>query len=155
VRALRTIGETTGFSTGSDDVSATVIDLEARLTALQAAESSYLDLIDRAANVAEVMSVYSALTEVRAQIESLEAQARTIADQVEMAALSVSFTREAQPIVEATEGFDPAAIAERALGDLAGIARGLIGTLIYGSVLLAPVATIGALVVAFRRIRRR
>lgn len=155
VRALRTLGEVTSYSTGSEDVTVIVADLDARLTALRAAETSYLALVERATDVADVMAVYTALTEVRAQIESLEAQARGYADSVTMAALSVSFTRTPQPIAEATEGFDPLAIAERAIGDLAGAGRGLLGSLIYLTIVAGPFLLVGGTVLLVRRLRRR
>jgi hypothetical protein len=101
------------------------------------------------------MAVYTALTEVRAQIESLEAQARGYADSVAMASLSVSFTRTPSPITEATEGFDPLAIAERAIGDLAGAGRGLLGSLIYLTIVAGPFLLVGGAVLLIRRTRRR
>ena len=155
VRALRTLGEVTSYSTGSEDVTIVVADLDARLIALRAAEASYLALVERATDVADVMAVYTALTEVRAQIESLEAQARGYADSVAMASLSVSFTRTPQPIAEATEGFDPLAIAERAIGDLAAAGRGLLGSLIYLTIVVGPFLLVGGTVLLVRRLRRR
>ena len=155
VRALRTLGEVTSYSTGSEDVTIVVADLDARLIALRAAEASYLALVERATDVADVMAVYTALTEVRAQIESLEAQARGYADSVAMASLSVSFTRTPQPIAEATEGFDPLAIAERAIGDLATAGRGLLGSLIYLTIVAGPFLLVGGTVLLVRRLRRR
>lgn len=155
VRALRALGEVTSYSTGSEDVTVVVADLDARLTALRAAEASYLALVERATDVADVMAVYTALTDVRAQIESLEAQARGYADSVAMASLSVSFTRTPQPIAEATEGFDPLAIAERAIGDLAGAGRTLLGLLIYLTIVAGPFLLVAGAVLLVRRARRR
>lgn len=154
VDAIRAIGEVTSYSTGSDDVTAVVTDLDARLVALRAAESTYLALIERATAVADVMAVYAALTEMRAQIESLEAQLRSYESQVQMASISLSLTRAPAPIEEATEGFDPAAIVERAIGDVAGLGRSVASLLIYLGVVLLPIFLIGGGVVVVRRLRR-
>ena len=72
-----------------------------------------------------------------------------------MASLSVSFTRTPQPIAEATEGFDPLAIAERAIGDLATAGRGLLGSLIYLTIVAGPFLLVGGTVLLVRRLRRR
>jgi len=74
----------------ADDVSEHWIDLEARLAAKSRLEQRYLELVARAANIAEVLAVEAELGKVRSDVESMQARMRKLGDQVAMSTLTVT-----------------------------------------------------------------
>ena len=72
-----------------DDVGAQITDIEARLRNLRAQEEAIRVLMERASNVPETLQVQSQLTELRGQIEQLDAQRLRLDDAVTFATLTV------------------------------------------------------------------
>jgi hypothetical protein len=77
-------------STDSRDVSRTLTDEDAKLRNLRAEESQYLAIIKRASRVKDIVAVTEKLSEVRGEIERLEAERRYLSGQVEMAAIAIT-----------------------------------------------------------------
>ena len=88
--AIGTIGVLVHSELDVTDVTAPWLDLEARLTAKTALEQRYLELVGRAANIAEVLSVEAELGKVRGDLESMQAQMRGLRDQVAMSSLAIT-----------------------------------------------------------------
>ena len=66
-----------GERTATEDVTAQVVDLAARITNLQATERALQGIMDRAVEIKDVLAVQAELTTVRGQIEQLTAQKST------------------------------------------------------------------------------
>jgi hypothetical protein len=77
-QSVAALGTVTAQGQSSSDVTQQYIDLNGRLTALQAERSAYLALLQRATNVADALKVQQALTDVQAQIESLTAEIQSL-----------------------------------------------------------------------------
>lgn len=75
-----------------DDVTASYIDLEARLKALKAEQESYLRLMEMATTVDEILSIQSYLSNVNYQIESFTAQLKSYDSLISYSTLSLSIT---------------------------------------------------------------
>lgn len=89
------LGEETGRSLGSEDVTDTVVDLQARLDSQRASVERVRALLDRADTLGEVVSIEGQLTKRTADLESLEARVAALRAQVDLASLTVHFvTRE-------------------------------------------------------------
>ncbi len=76
----------------SSDVSAQVVDLEARLKNERAKEAQYVLILKNAVKISDVLEVTNALSGVRGQIEQLEGQINYLARQTSMSTISVSLT---------------------------------------------------------------
>lgn len=87
---VKGIGEVVGESVGSDDVTEQVIDLQARLRSEQAKEVSFLELLDRADTVSDLLSIERELARVRTEIERLTGQLSFIEQRVNLATIHVS-----------------------------------------------------------------
>ena len=159
VSALRGMGEQLSFTVTEDDVTTELIDLEARLKNLRAAEESYRVLLDEAVNVEEVLMVQARLDEIRGQIESLDGQRAYLQRQADMATLAVTLSTPAQPISEQTDDFDPGRVASEALAGLLGLGQTALTMLIYLAILGVPLALLASVVLVplwlFRRRRTR
>ena len=83
-------GEVKSEATNEEDVTAVVIDIEARLENLRAAEQEYRELLDRAETVEDILAIQNQLFAVRGEIEAYEAQLEYYTDQVDLATLTVS-----------------------------------------------------------------
>jgi hypothetical protein len=153
-------GEVVAEATRESDVTRQIVDLEARITNLEASEATYRVLLERAERIEDILTVQSRLDGVRGEIEQLEAQLQDIEGDADLSTLSVSLLPVAEPVAETTEGWDPGAQASAALATLVGIGQGLLGVAIWiGIVWLPAMLVLGAvLLVAYRavlEVRRR
>ncbi len=88
--------------TDSSDVTKQWVDNEARLRNYRAEEARYLEIMKRSVKVKDTLEVAEKLSDVRGRIETLEAEMRTLAQQVDMTAMTVTFRTEAQAVAAAT-----------------------------------------------------
>jgi hypothetical protein len=98
--------EVLSSSADSKDVTDQLVDLDARLTALRAEETRYLQLFASAKTVDEMLKVQVALSQLRQQIESLAAQQKNTADRVAFSTISLNVVSTAEPTV-GTGRWDP------------------------------------------------
>ena len=89
VSELAALGEVLDQSLGSQDVSGEVIDLEARVRALRTQEARLLELLGRAEDLQQVLTLERELTRTRSQIEQIEGQLRFIERRVELATVTL------------------------------------------------------------------
>jgi hypothetical protein len=151
-------GEVKAEATNEEDVTAVVIDIEARLENLRAAETEYRELLDQAETVEDILAIQNQLFAVRGEIESYEAQLEYYTDQVDLATLTVSVIPTAEPVTAATEDFDPTAIAKEAVASLVSFGQWLVEAGIWLLIVGIPALIVFGIVAfvvwkLFRRIR--
>ena len=73
------------------DVTEEFVDVEARLKAKKIVEQRYLDLLDKAHSVGDILQIENELARLREEIESTEGRLRYLKDQVSLSTLSISF----------------------------------------------------------------
>jgi len=113
-------------STESRDVTEEYVDLQARLHNLEATETQYLVLMEKAETVEEMLKVQQALSNVRGQIEQIEGRIKYLERTSDMALIEVSL-EETKKLAERWSGFDAFRSAVRGLTTFwRGIATGLI-----------------------------
>ncbi|MGB3543740.1 DUF4349 domain-containing protein [Rubrivirga sp.] len=98
-------GEIESRSVSVDDVTRQVADVEARLGARRAAETQYLELMQRSGSIEDVLAVQARLQEVREQIESAEAQLRAMRDQVSLSTLTLTLFEASAAGITSGPGF--------------------------------------------------
>ncbi len=159
--ALRAIGtKILGEQTSSQEVTAQVVDLGARLANLRVTEAALQGIMDRATKIPDVLAVQEQLTSVRQQIEELTAEQQTLENQAALATLTVTF---APPppvaVTQVREGWDPGREVDQAAATLVGLGQGLAGVgiwlLIVGLPVLLVVGVLGLIgLLLIRRFRR-
>jgi len=113
-------------STESRDVTEEYVDLQARLHNLEATETQYLALLERAGTVEEMLKVQQALSDVRGQIEQIEGRITYLERTSDMALIEVSL-QETKKLAERWNASDTFKSAVRGLTTFwRGIATGLI-----------------------------
>lgn len=143
-------------ATREEDITAVVVDTEARLTNLRAAEEQYRALLDRAERVEDILAIQNQLFQVRGEIEAMEAQLKYLNDQAAMATLTVTIVPVPAPVEQATEDFDPGAIVQEAVAQLVGFGQWLVAAGIWFVIVGLPaLIVLGiALFIGLRVVRR-
>lgn len=142
VEAITALGVVQEISVNTMDVSVQKVDLDARITVLEAAILRLGALLDTAASTADVISVETALTERQAELDSLQSQRDFLGDQTVFATLSISVITPADATPADPDGF------------LDGVERGWLsvlaffaGVVVWAGVLV-PWIGLGALAIA-------
>lgn len=153
-------------SQGAEDVTAQYIDLQARLTNLEALEVELRALLTEVrqqpnADPDELLRVFNEISRVRGEIEQIQGQLNYLDDVVDLATLSITLapTPAVVPIVEDT--WEPVEVARDALRNLVVGLQGLADVAINFALYILPMLLlvlglpllIG--VVAYRQWRRR
>lgn len=147
-------------ATREEDVTSTIVDLDARIANLVASEAQYRALLARAEKIDDVLSVQARLDEVRGQIEQLKGQLKSVSGQADLATLTVTLTPDDKPVQQASSTWDPGATAAQALAALVEIGQGLASAVIWFGIVWLPVLLILAIVAmlvlrALLELRRR
>lgn len=110
MNGLSGVCNVTSRSIWSDDISDTYYDAAARLETLQLQEERLLDILSKADRLEDIITLESALSDVRYQIESLTAQLRRMDNRVEYSTLDLSINE----VVEYSElEREPVSFGER------------------------------------------
>lgn len=153
---LARVGQLHSVQVRGEDVSAQLVDLDARLRALRAEESALTALLGEAGNVGEVLAVREQVSATRLEIEQLAAQQASLDDRASFSTLAVALSEpgafaagpEPEPATGLVRSF------ERALDASVAVAGGMVVVLGY----LLPLAVVGLFAwgaTRLARIRRR
>jgi hypothetical protein len=143
-------------STDSEDVTAQVVDIEARIENLRASEAALQEIMDRAGTIDDVLEVQRELTSVRSEIESLTAQRDLLANRAQLATLEVTFGVPIVATTVATGGWDLAQEIDNALAALVRLAQGLTSLAVWLLIVVLPVLVpVVVLLYLAVRLRRR
>jgi hypothetical protein len=156
---LHEIGdEVLSESTSEQDVTAAVVDLDARLKNLQSSEAQYRTLMAKAAKIEDILAVQSRLDDVQGQIEQLSAQLKQLTNQAAMSTLTVTLQPQPEPISVASAKWDPGETLSSAIGALLTVGQGLATAGIWIAIVGLPILVvlgIGLLVLARLGLLRR
>ncbi len=83
------LGEVTAVNVSSQDVTAVVVDLDARINALQSSIDRLNELMSQAGSVEELLAVETSISQRQAELDSLQAQRKTLGEQVALSTISV------------------------------------------------------------------
>lgn len=135
------------------DVTEEYVDLEGRLTALNASRDRLLELLKKAEKVEDAVAVNAALTDVQSQLEQVTGRMRYLRQSAAMSTL----TLEIRPIPVTqvvSDGWQPLEDARVALRDLLDFGKGLISFMI-ALLIWTPVWLPLLLLVRYLRQRRQ
>ncbi|HUF30651.1 MAG TPA: DUF4349 domain-containing protein [Gemmatimonadaceae bacterium] len=91
--SLGTLGEITSRSVAVQDVTTTVIDLDARIASLTAARDRLRELQTRAATVTEIVEVERELARIQGELDSLQGRLAYLRDAAALSQLQVTLQR--------------------------------------------------------------
>jgi hypothetical protein len=158
---LRALGtKVLGERTSADEVTAQVVDLDARLKNLRATETQLLGVMQEAVKIPDILAVQAELTNVQGQIEQLQAQRDHLADQAAQGTLTTSFALAPAPVEAVTSTWDPATVVADATAALVGLGQSIASAAIWLAIVGLPILLAGLLVLVplllvVRRLARR
>ena len=114
-------GDVVVEATSEQDVTSAVVDLEARITNLQASEKQYRTLLAQAVKVDDILAVQTRLDDVRGQIEQLQAQHKELSGLADLSTLTVTLIPSA--LQQAAGNWDPGKTIADAFAALVGVAQ--------------------------------
>ncbi|RZS59681.1 uncharacterized protein DUF4349 [Microcella putealis] len=91
---LKELGELEELSLSANDVTREVQDLDARITALDASLTRLLALLEQAENIDDLIALEATVSDRQGQLESLEAQRRSLGEQVALSTLTLTLGSE-------------------------------------------------------------
>ena len=151
---LEDVGDVESVSVSRSDVTATAVDLDARISALRTSVARLQALMDDAASTAALLDAEKALSERQGQLEALQSQRTLLAEQVDLSTLSVHLEPFGVAPAGGPDGFlDGLATGWRALVSALGATVVVLGVLLPWLVVLGLVAA--AVLVPVRLVRRR
>jgi hypothetical protein len=151
---LEEIGDVEHVSVSRSDVTATAVDLDARISALQTSVTRLQSLMDQAADTEALLAAEAALSERQAELESLQSQRTVLADQVELSTLRLHLAPPGVAPAGGPDGFlDGLATGWRALVSALGAAVVVLGVLLPWLVVAGLLAA--GVLVPVRLARRR
>jgi hypothetical protein len=84
------LGMTSDLTTKATDVSSQYVDLQARITALEASRQQYLTILAKATTVGDVLAVQEQIDSIQSQIEQLQGQLQLLTSQTSYSSLTVT-----------------------------------------------------------------
>lgn len=161
VEALSTLGQVKSSSKTGQDVTQEYYDIQSRLKQYRSQEARYMELIEQAANVSEVLQVENELNQVRAEIESMEGRIQYLSQLSDYGTVELSLQS------ELLEGNEISLISWQGMGNkLSNAFTSSINGILYGvsQFLVAlvailpvavPVAAIAILIIYFIRKKKK
>jgi hypothetical protein len=125
--------------TSSEDVTAKVVDLDARLSNLRATELALQGIMAKATTITDILKVQTELTQVQGDIESMTAQRDLLANQAALATLEVGFNVKVAEVQQASTGWDLGKEIDSALASLVRMLQSLATLLIWLVIDVLPV----------------
>lgn len=145
------------------DVTSIYVDLQAQLSAKEAAEQKLLEIMDQATRAEDVLAIYLQVQQVQTEIEQLKGQIKYYEESAAMSSISVRLIAEegTQPI--SIGPWTPEGAAKEAIEDLIRFAQNFAEFLIRLVLLILPALILIAIPLyllyllgraAYRRVRR-
>ena len=130
----------TNEQTSSENVTAQVVDLNARLSNLQSTELALQGIMAKATTITDILKVQAELTQVQGDIESMTAQRDLLSNQAALATLEVGFNLPAvAQVTQASTGWDLGKEIDSALASLVRLLQGVASAFVWLVIVVLPV----------------
>jgi hypothetical protein len=130
-------GDVVVEATQEQNVTSTVVDLEARIANLQASETQYRTLLGQAAKIEDILAVQTRLDDVRGQIEQLQAQHKELTGLADLSTLTVTLIPSA--LQQAAGRWDPGKTISDAFAALVDVGQNVGDGVIWFGIVWLPV----------------
>lgn len=142
--------------TQATEVTTQLVDLEARIRNLRSSETALQAIASETGRVQDLLDVQRELTNVRGEIERLDAQRVALSDQVAYGTLETTFGLDVVAVEQAAKGWDPATEVDRAGATLVSVIQAAATAGIWLVIVWLPIlAVLGIVGVTGRIVLRR
>jgi hypothetical protein len=157
VAQVQKVGHASSVTTTATDVTGQVVDLQARITALQASRQQYLTILSKATSIGDILAVQSQLDSLQTQIEQLQGQLNVLNGETTYGTLTVSLAESGQrPVAPAPQSTGLIKAWHDGIGGFVSGFEWLIriaGPTLFAVLCLAALVLLGRF--AWRAVRRR
>lgn len=158
VEVVSELGNVTQKNESVEDVTLRYIDVESHKKALETEQERLLELLSKAENIEEILTIESKLSDIRYEIENYESQLKTMDNQIDYSTVSV-YIDEVERVTDTGEKGFFEEIKERFGNSLYIVARGIRGLVIgiLGSlpILIVCGGVIAVVVIVVRKILKK
>lgn len=158
VEVVSELGNVTQKNESVEDVTLRYIDVESHKKALKTEQERLLELLSKAENMEEILTIESKLSDIRYEIENYESQLKTMDNQIDYSTVSV-YIDEVERVTDTGEKGFFEEIKERFGNSLYIVARGIRGLIIgiLGSlpILIVCGGVIAVVVIVVRKILKK
>jgi hypothetical protein len=150
----KSLGKPSSVTTKATDVTGQYVDLQARISALEASRQQYLTIMAKASSVGDVLAVQAQLDSLQSQIEQLQGQLAVLQSETDYSTLIVAVS-EAGTHHHHTPAPAASGITKAWHDSLRGFAVGVDGVIRLAGPLLFALLCVAALVLGGRLTWRR
>ena len=158
VEVVSELGNVTQKNESVEDVTLRYIDVESHKKALETEQERLLELLSKAENMEEILTIESKLSDIRYEIENYESQLKTMDNQIDYSTVNVDVD-EVERITETGEKSFFAEIKDRFGDSLYQVGRGIrsfvIGFLGSLPIIFVWVVIAAVVVIVVRSIRKK
>ena len=158
VEVVSELGNVTQKNESVEDVTLRYIDVESHKKALETEQERLLELLSKAEDMEEILTIESKLSDIRYEIENYESQLKTMDNQIDYSTVSV-YIDEVERVTDTGEKGFFEEIKERFGNSLYIVARGIRGLVIgiLGSlpILIVCGGVIAVVVIVVRKILKK
>ena len=158
VEVVSELGNVTQKNESVEDVTLRYIEVESHNKALKTEQERLLELLSKAENMEEILTIESKLSDIRYEIENYESQLKTMDNQIDYSTVSV-YVDEVERVTETGEKGFFEEIKERFGNSLYVVVRGIRGLIIgiLGSlpILIVCGGVIAVVVIVVRKILKK
>lgn len=149
-----------GGETQATEVGSQIVDLEARLRNLRASEQVLVQIASGTGKVSDLLEVQARISDVRGEIERIDAQRAQLEDQVAYGTLVTTFGTEVVQVQQTAKGWDPAKDVDGATATLIEAGQAIVSGAIWFGIVWLPVILVLLVILlvvrwAYRRLAPR
>lgn len=93
-KLITVAGNVNSKSITTEDVTAQFVDIQSRLKSKKEIEKRYLDILQKASKVSDILEIEQKLGQIREEIEAKEGELKYLADQVDYSTINLNFHQE-------------------------------------------------------------
>ncbi len=108
VSEVERVGHATSVTTSSNNVTSQYVDLQARITALNASLAQYLKIMTKATTISGILAVQNQINTIQSQTEQDQSQLKVLTNQTTYASLAVNVSERSHHVSSPRSGFDKA-----------------------------------------------
>lgn len=140
VAAIRDLAtKVVGGDTRATEVGSQIVDLEARLRNLRASEQVLVEIASGTGKISDLLEVQARISEVRGEIERIDAQRAQLEDQVAYGTLVATFGTEIEQVQQTSKAWDPAKDVDGATATLIEAGQAIVSGAIWFGIVWLPV----------------
>jgi uncharacterized iron-regulated membrane protein len=157
LKEVETLGKVSQLTTKATDVTAQYVDLQSRLTALEASRQQYLTIMTKANSVGDILAVQAQLDSLQQQIEQLQGQLNVLGSETDYSTLIEQLSEPGphHPAPRHHRAAAPSGLSRAWHGSLHGFAAGVEGLIRVAGPALFALLCLAALVLGGQLFRRR